>query len=129
MAGRIEEGVERRGSPQAVIVDVPITRIHDDESFHDVFAAALRFADYYGRNLNAFSDILTYPQAPDVGVNVPEGGTLVLRFDESAESFRSRCPEFYEFLARSAASITEAAVLAPGQPGLRGAVFVALAYV
>ena len=71
------------------------------------------------------TDILTYPQAPDVSIDVPDGGTLVLRFDESEESFKARCPDIYDFLASSAASITEAAVRAPAQPGLGGAVVVA----
>jgi hypothetical protein len=120
--------VARRESPQVVIVDVPLTQVHDDDSFHDVFAATLGFAEYYGRNLNAFDDILSYPQAPDVAVDVPPGGTLVLRFDESAESFKARCPYLYDYLAECAASITEWAVRASDQPGLEGHVFVALAY-
>lgn len=128
MAGAIGGRVERRESPQVVIVDVPLTQVRDAESFHDVFAETLGFADYYGRNLDAFDDILAYPQAPDVAIDVPAGGTLVLRFDESDESFKTRCPDLYDFLTQSAASITEAAVRAPEQPGLGGAVFVALAY-
>jgi RNAse (barnase) inhibitor barstar len=128
MTGRTSDRVERRGSPQVVIVDVPLTQVQDDASFHAVFAATLGFADYYGRNRNAFTDILTYPQATDVALDVPAGGTLVLRFDESDESFKARCPDLYDVLAQSAASITEAAVRAPSQPGLEGAVFVALAY-
>ena len=112
-----------------MIVDVPVSRVHDWPSFHDVFAQTLGFADYYGRNKNAFTDILQYPQAHDVEVDVPPGGTLVLRLDEDAQHFQRRCPEQCRFLFEAAASLTEGAIQALTQPGLEGAAFVAIAFV
>jgi RNAse (barnase) inhibitor barstar len=38
-----------------VVVEIPTSGISDWPSFHDVFATALGFADYYGHNNNAFS--------------------------------------------------------------------------
>ncbi len=42
---------------------------------------------------------------------------LVWRFDESHTKLEARCPDLDDCLMRSAASITEAAVRAPAQPG------------
>jgi Barstar (barnase inhibitor) len=116
-----------RRASTVVIVDVPTSKIHDWKSFHDVFAAALGFAGYYGRNLDAFLDILEAPQAPDVGADVPEGGVLVLRLDEAGEDFRSRSPEQYDFLVETAASLSDGAARI-GEPGFLGNAFVALAF-
>jgi hypothetical protein len=108
-----------------VVVDVPTRRISDWASFHDVFASALGFADY-GRNNNAFADILSAPQAPDVAADVPEGGLLLLRLDESVESFADRCPEQFQFLVAVTATLSDEA-LRLGEPGFIGNAFVGLA--
>jgi RNAse (barnase) inhibitor barstar len=42
------------------IVDVDVLPITDWDSFHDTFAVALGFPDFYGRNMNAWVDCLTY---------------------------------------------------------------------
>ena len=110
-----------------VVADVPTSEIYDWTSFHSVFAEALGFASYYGRNNNAFLDILGAPQAPDVAVNVPEGGLLVISLDESGASFAARCPEQYAFLVEAAAHLSHEARRL-GQPGAIGNTFVALAF-
>jgi hypothetical protein len=109
-----------------VVVDVPTSRISDWSSFHDVFASALGFADYYGRNDDAFADILSAPEAPDVAADVPEGGLLLLRLDEAVESFADRCPEQFRFLVEVTASLSDEA-LRLGEPGFIGNAFVGLA--
>jgi hypothetical protein len=48
-----------RGMP---VVDVPLTKIADWESFHMTFAATLGFPGFYGRNMNAWIDSLTLRQ-------------------------------------------------------------------
>ena len=80
------------------VVRVPTSKITDWESFHDVFAQALQFADYYGRNKDAFDDMLYYPHPPDVGAGVGEGDTLILYLDEPGDAFSARCPEQHAFL-------------------------------
>ena len=110
----------------AVVVEVPTSRISDWPSFHDVFSTALGFADYYGQNNNAFLDILSAPQAPDVAADVPEGGLLVLRLDEPADSFAERCPEQAQFLATAVATLSNQA-LQLGRPGFIGNAFVTFA--
>jgi RNAse (barnase) inhibitor barstar len=44
----------------SVVVSIPVDLITDWPSFHDVFKQALGFPDFYGRNMNAWIDCLTY---------------------------------------------------------------------
>jgi RNAse (barnase) inhibitor barstar len=73
--------------------------VTDWESFHDTFAAALGFPDFYGRNLNAWDDCLTHVDLDDglTNVVVEPGEVLTLQLDECNE-FRVRCPEIYAAL-------------------------------
>ncbi len=88
------------------IVVVPVSQIHDWESFHDTFAATLGFPDFYGRNMNAWIDCLTYRDQNDgmASVNVHEGDVLTLQLDEG-RAFASRCPELYAAIVECAAFV------------------------
>jgi hypothetical protein len=62
-------------------IEIDGTRIRDWDSFHDVFAKALGFPDFYGRNMNAWIDCMTYVDDPEAGmtrVHVAVGEMLVL---------------------------------------------------
>ncbi len=62
------------------VVRIDCDRIIDWESLHDVFAEALGFPGFYGRNMNAWVDCLTSLDAPADGmtaVHAPPGGVLV----------------------------------------------------
>lgn len=82
------------------IVRIDGHRIADWESFHDVFAEALGFPDFYGRNMNAWIDCLTYLDDPEAGmtnIHVNGGGVLTLVI-ENAGDLKQRCPEQFEAL-------------------------------
>ena len=67
------------------------------DSYHDAFAAAFGFPDFYGRNMNAWIDCLTSLDVPDDGlttVHAPHGGSVVLRLDH-AKTFATAFPEGY----------------------------------
>jgi hypothetical protein len=49
---------------QTTIVTIPADRITDWESFHSVFKQALGFPDFYGRNMDAWNDCMTYLDDP-----------------------------------------------------------------
>lgn len=81
--------------------------IKDWDSFHDVFAAALGFPDFYGRNMDAWIDCMTYVDEPSAGmtkVHVPEGLVLTLQIDD-IDSFAHRCPEQYAALIECTAFV------------------------
>ncbi|SRR6266511_5384087 len=88
------------------IVRVPLDRVVDLATFHSVFAEVLGFPDFYGRNMAAWVDCLTYADE-DGGmrnVTVPDGDVLTLQLDGVTE-FAARCPEEYDALIESAAFV------------------------
>ena len=55
------------------LVRIDARLIHDQNSFHDVFAAALGFPDFYGRNMDAWIDCMTYLDEPQAGMTSLHG--------------------------------------------------------
>lgn len=90
------------------LIDVPVSRIDGWESFHDVFAEALGFPDFYGRNMDAWIDCLTSPDEDEdegmVSVVVQDGDVLTLQLDEG-RAFARRCPEQYAAFIECAAFV------------------------
>ncbi|MCE9607128.1 MAG: barstar family protein [Planctomycetia bacterium] len=95
--------------------------ITDWESFHTVFAEVFGFPDFYGRNMNAWIDCMSYlddSEACMTTVNAAPGGVLTLQLD-GIDNFAGRCPEQYMALIECAgfvnwrrSSIGQAAVIA-----------------
>ena len=53
-----------------------MSQITDWDSFHETFAAALGFPSYYGRNMNAWVDCLTYEDDGMTAIPVKPGEVL-----------------------------------------------------
>ncbi|MGO9753405.1 MAG: barstar family protein [Solirubrobacteraceae bacterium] len=81
------------------VVEVDLSQVSDWESFHNVFAQTLGFPDFYGRNMNAWIDCLTYADEDDRmrSVVVPAGDVLTPQL-AGCRDLRARCPELYEAL-------------------------------
>jgi hypothetical protein len=61
------------------------------------FARVFGFPDFYGKNMNAWIDCMTYVDDPHSGmstVHCERGSVLALEL-LNVESFRQRCPELY----------------------------------
>jgi Barstar (barnase inhibitor) len=89
------------------LVQLDTRRITDWETFHDVFAEVFGFVDFYGRNMNAWIDCMTYLDDPAAGmtrVHAPAGGVLVLQLEHVAD-FARRCPEQYAAIVECAAFV------------------------
>ncbi len=87
-------------SASGVVVRIDASRIVDWPSFHEVFARALGFPDFYGRNLDAWNDCMAYLDDPEAGmtsVHVHRGGVVTLLIDHASE-VAARCPEQYAAL-------------------------------
>ena len=85
---------------QAVVRIIPVADIEDWPTFHDVFQRTLGFPDYYGRNMDAWIDCMTYLDDREAGmttVSVDPGGVLIMQL-ENATNFERRCPEQYRAL-------------------------------
>ena len=104
-------------SIKTTIVTIPTSRITDWDSFHGVFQTALGFPGFYGRNMNAWIDCLTYLDDGMTRFTVADGDTLTLRIDD-ADGFASRCPEQYLALIECAAFVNFRRREAGLNPGL-----------
>lgn len=96
---------DRQGGPYVVRING--AAIHDWASFHDVFATALGFPGFYGRNMDAWIDCLTYADdaaAGMVAAPVPAGAVLTIEID-GVNEFAVECPEQYGALVECAAFV------------------------
>ncbi|KQR07962.1 barstar family protein [Xanthomonas arboricola] len=81
--------------------------IVDSESFHSVFASAFGFPAFYGNNMDAWIDCLSYlddPSAEMTTIHVQSGQALSLVVDNSA-GFKARCPELFTAFLECAAFV------------------------
>jgi hypothetical protein len=79
------------------LVKLDTRHIRDWSTFHDVFAEVFGFPSFYGRNLDAWIDCMTWlddPSAEMTQVHAPPGGVVVLEL-EHVDDFACRCPEQY----------------------------------
>jgi Barstar (barnase inhibitor) len=89
------------------IVKIDCRQIRDWGSFHEVFSAAMGFPDFYGRNMDAWIDCLTYIDEPGdamTSVHAPPGGILVIQLDFVGD-FAARCPELYAAIIECASFV------------------------
>src|SRR5580704_15494921 len=88
------------------IASVPTKDIIDWESFHDVFQERFSFAAYYGRNMNAWIDLMTYLDAPGQvdALSVDPGVIVGLQLDDAAD-FARRVPDLYAAIVECVAFV------------------------
>lgn len=89
------------------IVFVDTTEIKDWQSFHQIFSQIFGFPTFYGNNMDALIDCLSYldePQAEMTGVHVEQGETLAIQLS-AVNSFRRRCPDQFEALQDACAFV------------------------
>jgi len=102
------------------LVPIPTNLIADWASFHDVFAAALGFPSFYGRNMDAWIDCMTYSDEPEAGMlarGVRSGELLTLQIDDASD-FAVRCPEQFRALVECTAFVNYRRVEVGGKPVL-----------
>jgi hypothetical protein len=88
------DGIER-WVVAVTLVRIDTRRIKDSSTFHDVFAEDFGFPEYYGRNMNAWIDCMTYlndPEVVDTSVKAKPREVLTLHLDYVSD-FAERCPE------------------------------------
>ncbi|MEP7007400.1 MAG: barstar family protein [Sphingomonas bacterium] len=95
------------GEVQTTVIFIPTADIIDWDTFHDVFEKALGFPGFYGRNMDAWIDCMTYADDPDSDMITPSvqpGELLTLRLADAA-TFKKRCPDQYEALIECTAFV------------------------
>ena len=88
-------------------VSIDCSEIRDWDSFHDVFARAFGFPDFYGRNRAAWIDCMTSLDAPEdrmTEVHCSPGIVLTMELRNVVE-FRERCPDQYAGLIECSAFV------------------------
>jgi hypothetical protein len=83
-----------------VTVRLDTASITDWDSFHTTFAGLMGFPDYYGRNMNAWIDCMTYLDEGDLGMthfSLSPGQIFGIEIPET-EAFMQRVPELAEAL-------------------------------
>ncbi|WP_333981526.1 barstar family protein [Burkholderia gladioli] len=81
-----------------VLIDT--TKITDWPSFHRVFSQIFGFPSFYGNNMDALVDCLSYrddPEAETTSLHVKPGETLAIQLG-AVVSFGRRCPDLFEAL-------------------------------
>ena len=89
------------------MLKIDAARIVDWDSFHDVFADALGFPDFYGRNMDAWIDCMSSLDDPDAGmtnVHVARDSVLTLVLVD-VSAFATRCQTQYRALVDCAAFV------------------------
>jgi hypothetical protein len=87
-------------------VNIETSRIVDWDSFHTVFAEALGFPDFYGRNGNAWIDCLIYDDDIMSIPFPPPGGLLAITLKDAVDFF-GRCPEQVEAMLAWTAAVND----------------------
>ena|SRR3989442_1218280 len=96
------------------------TQIHDWDSFHDVSARELGFPSFYGRNLNAWIDCLTYLDEGDGMSRFKLGPGEILELELSgSQNLKQRASEIVDALVDTVRFVNERYVERGKTPMLR----------
>jgi len=88
-------------------VKIDTRSILDWDTFHDIFSATFGFPSFYGRNMNAWIDCMSYLEDPDAGmseITCNKGDFVVIELNE-AKTFKERCREQYDAIVEGAAFV------------------------
>jgi RNAse (barnase) inhibitor barstar len=89
------------------LVKLDTRRITDWDTFHDVFAEVFGFPDYYGRNMDAWIDCMTFLDIPPyemTTIRAPAGDVVTLQL-EHVKDFAARCPAQYDAIIECSAFV------------------------
>jgi len=92
---------------EPIVVRIDGAAITDIESFHSLFATTLGFPDFYGRNMDAWIDCLSYlddPAAQMTSIHAPQGGVITILI-ENAEAMKGHCPDVFQAMNDCAAFV------------------------
>ena len=93
--------------------------ITDWQSFHEACREAFGFPDFYGRNMNAWVDCLSYLDEGDglSRFHLDEGEMLHIELP-AAESFNARLPELFDALVACSAAVNRRYIESGKPPAL-----------
>lgn len=88
-------------------MSIDCDKITDWPTFYGEFAEAFGFPDFYGKNMDAWIDCLTYLDDPEAGMTTVrcDTGCIVVLELLNARSLRQRCPDLYDAVIEGAAFV------------------------
>lgn len=89
------------------IVRLQTKSVTDWDSFHLMFAETIGFPDFYGRNMDAWNDCMTYLDDANAGmtnITVAPGELFCLEVADAAD-FQRRVPEIFRTFIECAAFV------------------------
>jgi hypothetical protein len=96
---------------KTVPIKIDALKIKNEESFHSVFAAAMGFPNFYGKNMNAWIDCMSYlddSSARMTKISVTSDEMCVIEIS-SSEDFSKRLPEIFSTLVECTAFVNQRA--------------------
>lgn len=87
-------------SQRAVVIAIDAAEITDRAAFHAVFYRELGFTGFYGNNMDAWLDCMSYVHHPESGmisVTIKPGELAILQMS-NVRIFRKNCRDLYENL-------------------------------
>lgn len=98
-------------------VKIHTNQITDWASFHRICKEAFGFPDFYGNNMNAWIDCLSYLDSDDGMTKfcLEEDEIMHIEITET-ESFSSRLPEIYEALIECTIFVNQRYLESEGRP-------------
>jgi hypothetical protein len=106
-------------------VRIETSRINDWISFHDEFTRAFGFPDFYGRNMDAWIDCMSYLDDPSAGmtkIHIHDGDAMAVEVPGMI-AFKRRCPAQFEALVECTAFVNKRRVEA-GEPPMLTLTFI-----
>lgn len=88
-------------------IEIDASQITDWNSFHRVFKEKFGFPNFYGENMSAWIDCMTYIDDPDAGMStthVVKGDTLLLKL-VNTQNFLSEQKEILDTLLEVCAEV------------------------
>ncbi len=99
-------------------ITIDASLISDCNTFHEVFKKTFGFPEFYGRNMDAWIDCMSYIDDSEAGmstVTCDKGDFVVLEI-LNAKEFKQRCPEQYDALVECSSFVNWRCLEADVQP-------------
>jgi hypothetical protein len=78
-----------------LVVEIDGKKLVGAANFHDSFATVFGFPEYYGRNMDAWIDCMSYLDEPGAGmteISVPKGKSITIKI-ENYTYFKTAAPD------------------------------------
>jgi RNAse (barnase) inhibitor barstar len=102
------------------VAKIDCSKIHDWSSLHDEFSKVFGFPGFYGCNMSAWTDCMSYLDAPDAemsAIHCVPGGVLTIQLDH-VKQLKDKCPEQYDAIVECSAFVNWRRIERGDQPVL-----------